>query len=249
MADEAHFARSAHHALYTYRPDDSASIHVLSGLLPWCWPQITDWPRIFDSRPQGRLDAERRLLRLSGFYSMKARSYQEEAVRAALEAPLGRGCISVGCGGGKTRIAFLIAAVTECKWLYVVHGVDLIKQARQDFAEMGQEIEGWSSDRLEVMTWHSFTEYMHEYSASSGGSEYQGLIVDECHQAGALERSKALMAYRGLWRIGLSGTPHERLEGNDVVIGLLGDVVYEMGLKDLADEGYVSKGRVIVVDF
>jgi len=155
------------------------ALHVMAGLIPWCWPE-KEYPLVWNES-SARLDAALNQLTAWGW-----RGYQVDAVRSAVLAPLGRGVVSVGTGGGKTRICWGIAFVCGGEWQYVVHGKDIVRQAGEAFSELSNKyapvnIRAWSWSRLPVV-----------------GS---GLLVDECHQAAARNRSERLGAGCWGWRI------------------------------------------------
>ena len=76
-----------------------------------------------------------------------------------------------------------------------------------------------------------------------------GVIVDECHGLAASTRMEAYMGLRVLkWRFGLSGTPLDRQdEGNILVVGLLGPVMYKLGMGALMDMGMLTRGLFCLI--
>lgn len=209
--------------------DQGWNLKILAGLLPWLWPQ-REWPQVLDSDINGALEA----LADYGW-----RAYQVEAVAAALRAPLGRGIIEVGTGGGKTRIAWGIARVVAGPWCYVVHGKDLVLQASNSFRGMNEQFGvevnlqamGWSDRRI-------------------GSVEWEGIIVDECHQCAARTRARQLAVFQGGWRIGMSSTPLDRCDDrNPMTVGFFGPVCCKAGVAQLTEGGFLTPGRVIIVPF
>lgn len=204
-------------------------LKILAGLLPWLQPE-REWPKVLDRC----IDSQLEQLIKWGW-----RAYQAAAVSAALDAPLGRGIVEVGTGGGKTRIAWGIAYAAGGPWCYVVHGRDLVRQAATAFRGMGEQFGspvniqamGWSDRRIRSAGW-------------------AGLIVDECHQASARTRAQQMAAFSGGWRIGLSGTPLDRSDDrNPMTVGFFGPVCYQARVSDLTEEGFLTPGRVVIVPF
>jgi superfamily II DNA or RNA helicase len=219
-------------------------LRVLAGLLPLAAPAV-ELPRVWD----GDVDElERRMGVLVG---CGWRDYQLEAVRAAVTAPMGRGHLEVGTGGGKTRIAAGIAWVAGGHWLYVVHGRDLVRQARESFAELRSLLNGHPPPRgstdgwglnIECFTWGTVPDRMYSPAVD-------GLLVDECHQCPARTRASVISRFRGGWRIGMSGTPLDRTdERNCLVVGLLGPSLQKVTVAELTDRGALTPGKVVVVN-
>ena len=207
-------------------------LYVLSGMLPICWPG-TNFPRIWDA---GQAELDKRLGMLS---SWGWRRYQLRAVREACIAQLGRGIVSVCCGGGKTRIAWGIAFCCGGTWQYVVYGRDIVRQAADAFNALSSrympdgtqvDIQAWSWSKLPL--WGA------------------GVLVDECHQAAAKNRSKKLLEGRWGWRVGLSGSVFDRTDGRNLLTaGFFSKVVAEVSNMELVEEGHLSLGKVHIVHF
>jgi len=234
---------------WTFQRD--GSLKVLAGLLPWVWPDH-EWPHIqccLDEGQQYRLDQ----LREAGWRPM-----QIAAIEAALRAPLGRGIISVGTGGGKTRIAYGLAYASSQKdpWLYVVYGRDLVTQAREDFFELHcllRRGEHGDPYRAPPQFWDR-TIRVEGYGNAHGRGVFPfpcpGLVIDECHEIGAEHRARVVTSFRGGWRVGMSGSALERTDDrNTIVVGLLGPIIFSVGVADLTIEGHLTPGKVITVPF
>lgn len=212
-------------------------LHVLAGLLPWAWPEH-GWPQVWNGG-DAPLHTRLRDLEQWGW-----RQYQLDAVEAAVCAPLGRGIVEVGTGGGKTRIAWGIAYVAGGDWLYVVHGRDLVRQATEDFRSYAERLSGpqqvgWS---ISASGWRK---------APTGRSPAPaGLLVDECHGAAARSRAQKVAAFRGGWRIGLSGTALDRSDDrNPMTVGLFGPSLAQVGVGELTEGGHLTPGVVRIVEF
>lgn len=165
------------------------------------------------------------------------RDYQIEAIKAAATAPLSRSILSLCTGAGKTRVAWGLAYVlledsaTSMPWRYVVYGKSLVEQAREAFAEL-DKLHG-SKLTLSVHSWEDLP--------FSG----PGVIVDECHQVSARNRSLRFIEGHWPYKVGLSGTPLDRADSKNLLtIGLLGPVVYKVELSQLQGEGHLSDGVV-----
>jgi superfamily II DNA or RNA helicase len=166
------------------------------------------------------------------------RRYQLDAIRAAIVAPLGRGYLDVGTGGGKTHIAAGLAFAGTGRWLYVTHGRSQVRQAEKAFASIGKTLD----ISIICRTWGKVT-------SDQLGKDMAGIIVDECHQCPAPSRAHILAQFRGGWRIGLSGTPLDRTDAkNYLVVGLLGPQLHQISVRELTAQGSLTPGKVVVVD-
>jgi len=177
------------------------------------------------------------------------RPYQADAVAAALGAPLGRGILAVGMGGGKTRIAAGLAAVGAAlgypNWLYLVQNVELAKQSEATFKEMLSKMTGALGGGSPAITGGTFARV-----AKLEDREFDGVIVDECHSLPAPTRCLGFARARSTFKVGLSGTALDRQDGHNVLtIGLLGPVVYKAQVDELEKEGFLSRGRVERLSF
>jgi superfamily II DNA or RNA helicase len=177
------------------------------------------------------------------------RSYQADAVAAALTAPLGRSILSVGMGGGKTRIAAGLAAVAGAlgfpRWLYLVQNTELAKQSEATFREMLPKMEAALGAGGATITGGTFARV-----AKLEDKAFDGIIVDECHSLPAPTRCLGFARARSSFKVGLSGTALDRQDShNALTIGLLGPVAYKAQVDELEKEGFLSRGRVERLSF
>lgn len=71
------------------------------------------------------------------------------------------------------------------------------------------------------------------------------LVVDECHWAGSAY-NRGVFEGAPTWRLGLSATPERGDDGfDDVLVPMLGDVVYRYSLRDAMDDGVLSDLRLV----
>lgn len=205
----------------------------MAGLVPWCFPERR-YPRLWDDS-YALLNS-----RLSQLDEWGWRDYQVEAVRAAVLAPLGRGIVSVGTGGGKSRIAWGIAYCCGGSWQYVVYGRDLVRQAKEVFSELTAKYmsEGGAASPASIEVW----------SWAKLPLDGTGVLVDECHMASATQRSRRLAAGRWGYRIGLSGSALDRADAlNPMTVGFFGLEVARVSVDELVEDGYLAAGVVRIV--
>lgn len=171
------------------------------------------------------------------------RPYQADSVCAGIGADLGRGLIEVPTGGGKTYIAAGLAAAGAAtgmyRWLYLAPNGELAAQTDRTFREvLGSFGKALGSPPAEIKC----TTYT---KCDRFGLEFDGIIGDECHRLACRTYCLPFSRLRARWRIGLSGTPLDRQDaGNALVIGLLGPVLYKIGLNVLEREGHLTRGLV-----
>lgn len=171
------------------------------------------------------------------------RDYQADAVARALTARWNVGLINIPMGGGKTRVAAGVAAVAAAgglpRWLFLTPNQELARQARREFAvrlpEMAEVLEAPVAS-IEACS----------YGESLRLPEsWDGILVDECHGIAAETRAHAFVRLKAGFRIGLSGTPLDRLDGNNgLVVGLCGPVVARVELRALQASGALAQGCV-----
>jgi len=201
---------------------------MMAGLLPWLWPE-RDYPQVWGGTDKALQEALDTLL----FWGW--RDYQVEAVSAAVTAPLGRAIVSVGTGGGKTRICWGIAFVAGGPWRYVVHGRDLVRQAAMEFAKFALE---YAPVNIRAYSWTKLP------------GDGAGLLVDECHQAAARGRAQVLDKGKWGWRIGLSGSALDRTDlRNPMTVGFFGPEAATVGVRQLTEDGHLSPGKVRILQF
>lgn len=71
------------------------------------------------------------------------------------------------------------------------------------------------------------------------------LVVDECHWAGS-DYNRGVFEGDASWRLGLSATPERGDDGfDDVLVPMLGPVVYRYALRDAMDDGVLSHLRSV----
>lgn len=213
--------------------DRGSELLVLRGLLPKI---LTDGRET----PGAGMAAER--LRVAGLL----RDYQAKAVMKALEAPWGCGILWVPMGGGKTRISAAIAAVGASlglpRWLVLSPNSELARQASREFAVRLPELAEVLSSPVALVESTTYTR--------AGAAEVDGVIVDEVHRIAATTWSRAFASVRAGFRIGMSGTPLDRIDGNNGrVSALCGPVVCRVDMGMLQETGALAQGHVRRVTF
>jgi superfamily II DNA or RNA helicase len=178
------------------------------------------------------------LQRINFLRELGWREYQLEAIAYGCAALYGRGVLKLAAGAGKTMVAHGLAFCVGGSWLYIVYGKALVKQAQESFEKLSSCVRdrGYRGPDILVTGYNKSV-------ISDVDAGWSGLIVDECHQVAAKQRAGAIAAFDGPFRIGLSATPFERLDGNNALVeGLLGPLLYEVSAQTLLKNGYLTKG-------
>jgi superfamily II DNA or RNA helicase len=174
------------------------------------------------------------VLGLSTDYDLRA--YQREAIEA-WEANDRRGVLELPTGSGKTVVAVAAMAALDTPTLVVVPTVDLLTQWRRELetefsSPVGQL--GGGEQTLEHLT---VATYDSAYLRADDVGDRFGLVVfDEVHHLGGEGYRDVARLLAAPARLGLTAT-FERPDGaHEVIADLVGPVVYDLDVDDLAGE-------------
>ncbi|MBK6685965.1 MAG: DEAD/DEAH box helicase family protein [Deltaproteobacteria bacterium] len=181
------------------------------------------------------------------FRPLGLRPYQEAAVEA-WEQSAGRGLVVRPTGAGKTRVA--LAAIARCgtATLILVPTIALLDQwcaqlSAATSASIGRLGDGIRRvEALTVATYESAYRQMGQI-----GDRFGLLVVDEAHHFGARQRDEVLEMAVAERRLGLTATPPEAPEHRAAIERLIGPLVYERGLLELAGSHLAPLSRVRVL--
>lgn len=162
------------------------------------------------------------------------RPYQRDALDAWAVAGR-RGVVVLPTGAGKTHVA--LAAVARCDGdaLVLVPTRVLLEQwARRVREVLGVEAARYGDGEhglgpLTVCTFESAFRNMDRF-----GDRFRLLVVDEAHHFGGGLRSECLEMCPAPHRLGLTATPPDGEAALEVLERLVGPVVFEVGIGDLA---------------
>jgi superfamily II DNA or RNA helicase len=166
-----------------------------------------------------------------------------------------RAVVKMGTGAGKTEvIAGILKALSEERGLVLVHRVELLHQTVERLKmRLGEEV-GMVGDKKvdidkRVVVGMVQSVWAKKPRLAKWLKEDVGvLVIDECHHSPSKTWSQVAMSCGAKWRYGFSGTPLVYSEERDLLlIGLTGDVVYGVQVKDLVEKGYAAKPKVNIV--
>jgi superfamily II DNA or RNA helicase len=166
-----------------------------------------------------------------------------------------RGVVKMGTGSGKTEVmAGILKALSDKSALVLVHRIELLHQTIDRLKmRLGEEIGMVCSGKVDIDKRVVVGMVQSVWSKKPVLAKWlkdgvQVLLIDECHHSPSKTWSYIAMSCGALWRYGFSGTPLTYNEERDMLlIGLTGDVIYGVQLKDLVEKGYAARPRVNIV--
>jgi len=167
------------------------------------------------------------------------RPYQIEAFNAFYKN--GGGLISLPTSAGKTRIAErIISAFHGDQILIIVPSKELVKQ-------WDEELYGHKVLRnIRIATYQKL--YREVAEDKHCLDKYQLVCFDECHHCSASTLYKIGLHCPNATMLGLTAT-EKRMDGAEMKIqAILGDIIYKVPIQDLVKQGYITQGKVIILN-
>jgi len=167
-----------------------------------------------------------------------------------------RGAVRMGTGAGKTEVvAGLLKALSDKRALVMVHRMELMYQTAERFKErLGEKVGLIGEGKVEgldnrIVVGMVQTLWSRKPKLASWlKNEVDVLVVDETHRLPARTWANIAMVCGAEWRYGLSGTPLVYDDERDMLlIGVTGDIIEGVRVKDLVSLGYAIKPIVNVV--
>lgn len=183
---------------------------------------------------------------VNAFSKPVLRGYQDTALDL-WSAAARRGIVALPTGSGKTRVAIGAMAQAQVPTLCLVPTRVLLHQWRAVVAEHYRGPIGVLGDGLRavepitVATFESAFRTMERI-----GNRFGMLIVDEVHHFGSGVRDEALEMCASPARLGLTATPSHG-EAAAKLVELIGPVVYQLGISDLAGD-FLSSYDIVPVE-
>ena len=180
----------------------------------------------------------------SGFRPFELRPYQEAALTAWRQAGR-RGMVVLPTGSGKTRLALGAIAATRTPALCLAPTRALCDQWAAALAAVWDGPIGRFGDGERMTGAVTIATYAGAYRhMSSLGDKFGLLIVDEAHHFGQGWRDEALEMSIAPLRLGLTATPPGPGPAADRLASLVGPVVFERSIGDLAGRYLAPLERV-----
>jgi len=165
------------------------------------------------------------------------RDYQGQLIRIAVDKQ--RGVIKAATASGKTIIMLgIISCYPSSKILFLSDTYVPISQFKE-----GIEKYHFSQQEITCGTIHSF------YKKSIKElSEFNIIIIDECHGVGSFDGMYAKLLYKSTAsiRLGFTATLPNTLKGKLALEGLLGPVLGELTIQEGVDKGVIVKPKIII---
>jgi len=158
---------------------------------------------------------------------------------------LNKALVVAATGVGKTYLAAFdtVSDPAFKRVLFVAHTEDILKQAKDSFSRVrpkdsmgmfygkGRDLE----KDVTFATVQTLSRRLGEISADA----FDYIVVDEFHHAAAPTYRKVLEHFRPKFLLGLTATP-ERMDNKDIFALCDYNVVYEIGLKEAIERGFLS---------
>lgn len=186
------------------------------------------------------------------------RDYQAEAEDAAIGRT--RGIIKAETAAGKTIIAARIISHLNLPSVFVVHKLNLFRQAVDDFTKILKvpigiiQGENRKLETFNVATVQTLSNILDDPTNESIirfiRDECMVLIVDECHHCQEARQFREVLQnfMSSYYRIGLSATPFksgtDKLSADSQTEGLFGRIIYETERRKLEKGHYRAKARI-----
>lgn len=227
------------------------------GLTPAILKFLTEYPIPFkvDPEVQNRLQPGKEtptgdLLKLDRDY----REYQDLAIRKSIS--IGRGIVKIATSGGKTLImAGLIHNWCPKKTVVIVPNIQLVEQTQKDFVEYGlKSVSKWSGKNplqkdSEIIVVNTQI-LLSESTDLNFLEQFDLVLIDECHQFGVRsnQNNKVFKFIQTPNIFGFTGTlPPDKI-GTWNIIGKIGPVIFEEGVKGLLQKGFITPFEVVMIE-
>lgn len=168
-----------------------------------------------------------RRVTLSPFLAVKPYAAQMNAVRAAGRAH--RGIISMPTGTGKSLVIALLAAHHGVRTLIVVPTIEIRRQLTESLLEVFKTLDYITVENIDS-------------TALKTATNYDMLIVDECHHSAAKTyHSLNKTAWKGIYyRYFLTATPFRNNSEEQLLFeAISGQVIYTLSYKEAVSKKYI----------
>jgi len=183
------------------------------------------------------------------------RKYQEEAIGSFVHSG-GMGYIELGTGGGKTLLTAELIRQLDTKTLWIIDRKELLYQTKDVFESvLGVEcgLIGDGEFDLKDVTLATIQtlskrinekDYLRYNQLRKFLNEINFVIVDEAHHAAAQSYIDVFSYINNAkYRLGTTGTAKRDDGMQDIMFGLIGNIIYRKSTEELIKEGYLVNGH------
>ncbi len=169
--------------------------------------------------------------------------HQKEALESWISAG-NRGTIVIPTGGGKTHVALAAIAELRIPTIILVPNKWLLTQWRDRISSfLGVPkgmigILGGGEKKLRditISTYQSAYKYVEEIV-----DKFPLAVFDEAHHVPARTFKNIALYLRAIYRMALSATPKRRDRNEILLFKLVGDIVYQIGFRELVEKGVLA---------
>jgi superfamily II DNA or RNA helicase len=219
---------------HAYTKDEDGTLHLARG----AWRQLAEQARQHDVH----IEWDPRTIKAEDTpaeynFGATLRPYQEAAINAAIASR--GGVIVIPTGGGKTMVAFGLAAALQTSTLFIVHTRELLQQTKNAAeAILGVEVGTigsgvWDPKPFTV----ALVQTLARRDLDAIKHQFGLLIVDEAHHAPSQTYCQLLPQFPARYRVALTATPYRKDGMHELLWLQFGDVVYRLDKRDLEEHG------------
>lgn len=178
------------------------------------------------------------------------REYQVEAINSLIKE--GFGIVIAGTGAGKTIINATLVdlyAKKQLRSITIVPNISLIAQTVHTFELLGLDVGEYSGTKKDINHTHVVSTWQSLQNNPSIISNFQVLVIDECHGAKANVISNLITEYGKniVHRFGLTGTLPKQKADQLSVLSSIGPIRYEIAAHTLISSGWLAKPNITII--
>ena len=188
--------------------------------------------------------------------TLSDRDYQNEALITMHKASSCGGIVLCATGSGKTRMSALFFKSLVGRGLFVVDELTLLEQTRLEFQEVMREKIGiagksiFDPQRITVATIQTLSKHRKRRDFVKWFRSLEVVMIDEIHVAINKRNIDIISTIKPLAVFGLTATLQlEKPEVRFPVTALTGPVIFDYGIKTGVEEGYLTQGTVVNLQF
>lgn len=170
-------------------------------------------------------------------FNATLRPYQQSAIHSAIASR--GGVIVIPTGGGKTMVAFGLAAALQTQTLFIVHTRELLRQTKAAAEKiLGVEIGTIGAGKWDPKPFTvALIQTLAKRDVSTIRDQFGLLIVDEAHHAPAQTYYQLLPQFASRYRVALTATPYRKDGMHELLWLQFGEIVYRVHKRDLEVHG------------